>query len=1240
MAKFSLLDLVNQYIDDEKKRNKTMRSKSAICQWIIGDVNDELTAINKEYLQVIKDGNARDRKIFIDRIKDEFKTEYYENFLLNTSTPPETYYKNLLKPCIINVDTIKDFLSGDSGNHPKTIDFFTAFCKHQEREYGETLPERTPTPKPPPIPDDIKNKAFQIPGATIIDEAFIENVRKVKFSIVDFYTAKQYKDCQFWGILNNLDVERENYSEIKSKVLDNFNGGKNHKICGVLYGDAGTGKSIILRRLAFDLHKTDTMKIVWLNVGYVEDFIEEGFKIIENEIEKSDKTFLIIIEDWNTVFYGDRILEKRFLEKADKIDNIRVIIGDRYRTGKIYLEYLNIQSNTFELKTSENKKIISKIVERIPLWKNNFNHLFENNNADTSLFLLLFVLARLQDNSALLEVDLSEPETVFSNIIKDDLKFIANHSEGLAKGLYYWSCIYKKYKLNITYDSFLIISDFYNNDKKVSLRKRFCDFQNESPLSQKLRKYLNKKDVTIFYEKQKNLISFNHDLFADIGLSNCPMETWETFNSVIEKEIVEVLIDNGDALSSSNLLGKYILESNKNYKNSQILVEFFKKSLLKGNDHFYYIRNFLDTSIGVALLTEEFVEKVWQAGNYSTIFWSYILENGTKKNTDYWINKILATESLDKFPSFWIIHDVVHQYSTEEIISKFVVSVLKEEKWNIIPPKIVFYCFQKSEDKILKQDYLSRNSNDIKWLEKFSTSIDRLNNDEQIVSILSDFALSQTDWEKYKDDDISFYLRESKNKKIKKIFVKNILGNPNWWNISPVIVIECVKQVEKKDEKQKTIKSILKYWESAPSSIIIGCIEECLDENINESIFNKVLNVENWKKNDAYFVRFCLNKTKDEDLRKNFCISFLNTSNLENKNYLLSEVLKISTKSNLFSYLNSGVLQKIVDEGLNKIADLTNDQNYYFVKSILNSPIDDNIKKGFYRKLLENEFSQYTQSEIYCVALHMVEDPTVRQKFINNVLTEINNNIKPVLFYNLILFNKDILLAENVFKLILRNITYFNWRVVRTAFLFMKDKVYLKNFVDTSLILYSPKIGKRKFKRDEWRIFINIYKLSENQKLKNEIQSQINEILKKENLKELDHEFVFACLILSENNHLVQKICDKILGERIGIYSFLALELSENTVLKNDFINKLQTEANVEMIFELLFMEDLYYLYEDSDCFLENIKIGRFKYFSDSRYIHFPSRILYLYEVNKDFESLFTTLKGLFKKPDVWNNCF
>ena len=718
------------------------------------------------------------------------------------------------------------------------------------------------------------------------------------------------------------------------------------------------------------------------------------------------------------------------------------------------------------------------------------------------------------------------------------------------------------------------------------------------------------------------------------------METWETFNSVIEKEIVEVLIDNGDALSSSNLLGKYILESNKNYKNSQILVEFFKKSLLKGNDHFYYIRNFLDTSIGVALLTEEFVEKVWQAGNYSTIFWSYILENGTKKNTDYWINKILATESLDKFPSFWIIHDVVHQYSTEEIISKFVVSVLKEEKWNIIPPKIVFYCFQKSEDKILKQDYLSRNSNDIKWLEKFSTSIDRLNNDEQIVSILSDFALSQTDWEKYKDDDISFYLRESKNKKIKKIFVKNILGNPNWWNISPVIVIECVKQVEKKDEKQKTIKSILKYWESAPSSIIIGCIEECLDENINESIFNKVLNVENWKKNDAYFVRFCLNKTKDEDLRKNFCISFLNTSNLENKNYLLSEVLKISTKSNLFSYLNSGVLQKIVDEGLNKIADLTNDQNYYFVKSILNSPIDDNIKKGFYRKLLENEFSQYTQSEIYCVALHMVEDPTVRQKFINNVLTEINNNIKPVLFYNLILFNKDILLAENVFKLILRNITYFNWRVVRTAFLFMKDKVYLKNFVDTSLILYSPKIGKRKFKRDEWRIFINIYKLSENQKLKNEIQSQINEILKKENLKELDHEFVFACLILSENNHLVQKICDKILGERIGIYSFLALELSENTVLKNDFINKLQTEANVEMIFELLFMEDLYYLYEDSDCFLENIKIGRFKYFSDSRYIHFPSRILYLYEVNKDFESLFTTLKGLFKKPDVWNNCF
>ena len=64
MKKLSLLTLVNQYIDDEKKRNKTMRSMSAIYQWIEGDVDDELTAINDEYNLIVEKNDNENFRLF------------------------------------------------------------------------------------------------------------------------------------------------------------------------------------------------------------------------------------------------------------------------------------------------------------------------------------------------------------------------------------------------------------------------------------------------------------------------------------------------------------------------------------------------------------------------------------------------------------------------------------------------------------------------------------------------------------------------------------------------------------------------------------------------------------------------------------------------------------------------------------------------------------------------------------------------------------------------------------------------------------------------------------------------------------------------------------------------------------------------------------------------------------------------------------------------------------------------
>ena len=145
MEKLSLLDLVKKYIDDEKKRQerdlsitKQNNRRSAWStakrnKWIIGDVNDEITAINDEFNLIIENNDAQVKKIFTHLICSQYKTVSYIDFLFNTSKPFETYYKKLLKKCLINNDTINAFLNPENHSepNPKTIDFFTAFCKHQ-----------------------------------------------------------------------------------------------------------------------------------------------------------------------------------------------------------------------------------------------------------------------------------------------------------------------------------------------------------------------------------------------------------------------------------------------------------------------------------------------------------------------------------------------------------------------------------------------------------------------------------------------------------------------------------------------------------------------------------------------------------------------------------------------------------------------------------------------------------------------------------------------------------------------------------------------------------------------------------------------------------------------------------------------------------------------------------------------------------------------------------------------------
>ena len=163
---------------------------------------------------------------------------------------------------------------------------------------------------------------------------------------------------------------------------------------------------------------------------------------------------------------------------------------------------------------------IKKIVENITEWQEVSEKLFENQkNYNTSLFLLLFVIAHINkdENNGVL-YDLSEAKTIFKNIIESDLRFIGHKYKGLAKFLYYWGCLYSKYKhLAISYESFYKIASSY--DDSSNLLKITNRWDINIPEMERIKFYLQKKEHNLIDERVQ-LIQFNHDILADVGLSS------------------------------------------------------------------------------------------------------------------------------------------------------------------------------------------------------------------------------------------------------------------------------------------------------------------------------------------------------------------------------------------------------------------------------------------------------------------------------------------------------------------------------------------------------------------------------------------------------------------------------------------------------------------------------------------------------------------------------------------------
>ena len=626
----------------------------------------------------------------------------------------------------------------------------------------------------------------QISGATIINEKFINSVKSGKaFTMPEFYGAKQNNNCQWYGIINDFDIIRNGYEELKEVVINSFLEEKDGKVTAIVHGTGGSGKSTVLRRLAIDFH-AESFDVIWLEKGEVEEFVEKGLASIKNEIEKyENRKFLIVIEDWCRMFDDEQKVKlgSKILEETFNMNNTRLVIADRDNNK----QYRNYRNNKFELHLSsqDNKEIIEKIIEKYPDWKMSSEKIFEiKQSYEPTLFLLLFILARINlkefNNNF---INLSETQMIFQNIIESDLNYIEKKSEGLAKALYYWGCLYSEHKIFISYKTFFKIADYFEETNKISNFYKTWDYSDD--VLKKISIYLGiKPSYNHFIKIEEDYIFFHHDSLSELGLSKVEVsQKWSSYSSTIKFQILSVLVKFEDTYNLQFTISK-IINKQKEIDKKQLFE--ILKQLIRYKKITKTLYSLLSKKIKFSKHDYDYYAlKFWKNQILIDVFWvDYFKSNLNRDNRDKYIDLFLNLDDVNKYP--------------DQII------------------KVALQCADKDKKKIFFDEILK------------SENIRNTRFREEIVclAITPDYA-----------DMHQNFIR---------LFLKNALLVPTE---KIKVLEECLINSKDKETNQKMIEIILlnnisEYNERGLQS---KCISLNKDELIFRKLTNKLIENNNWK---------------------------------------------------------------------------------------------------------------------------------------------------------------------------------------------------------------------------------------------------------------------------------------------------------------------------------------------------------------------------------------------------------
>jgi hypothetical protein len=733
-------ETVINYLEVLCKDGESADTKVARNEMIQGYVEDELMALNEEFRKV----QANQMQKWKHSNLDIYKTKYFKKFILNNHESYSNVYKKLLKTCIINKDTIESFLTGGN-TQVKTKDFFTAFINYVEKKYNHLIISDVPKPKPnvveikkaESLDNDNQKLIPKLSGAELINKEFINRISNERFSLSEFYTAKHDDRCQWFGILKKWDIKREIYTKVFQTLFTSFDKDRKNKVAAVILGEGGSGKSIFQMRLAHDLAVLETHKVLWI-VDF-EEFIKKDVNSNNSAWDKVKDdvgfNYFLFIEDWYSQVDNNGVAEsKKFLESTQNYQHVRIVVGDRDIQGKkinnqlipnTYVDHIFDDNNRFDIPLEENRYVIEQVLLKLPKWKEVIKEDFDYEQLNKApLFMLLFIIAKVSEENNLGSIDLSEPHIEFRKTIKSNLKKLQDlNCTGIAKALYYWSFIYSEFRIQISYDSLLILAEYFKDsgDRNPLL---FKNLKLRGKVTGILNSFIGIRIHNQFYNQKQ--FYFNHDILSDYGLSKVIYQGWEKYDEILLKTILNVIIDMAPDEDASAFLYRMFRIKPTLFEDRIELLQCIDILIKRGVKHPDYVRilterNFLNLTVEEK---DELSLKLLEIENLDSFFWHCIFKN--KILNDRWIKRL--SDSFLKMDSHQELLGLAINYdSSFEVEDELIQSICKKVlNLNILElnPELVISVFNLSSSELINlKIQVSRAILENKFLEKVNERV-------------------------------------------------------------------------------------------------------------------------------------------------------------------------------------------------------------------------------------------------------------------------------------------------------------------------------------------------------------------------------------------------------------------------------------------------------------------------------------------------------------------------------------